>query len=273
MALILFCEECGKRNTLALQPEDVLLKGFVCQHCQAYTPPSALAGNRTELKGAADKASAITCAPDSITFGAVPPAQRSIATLDFLAATGTVYDIDAKIRTELQNDLAIRKIDACRMEIHLLPVSPGIHHRMRFQGEALLVCDRLSSFQRYVHVSYTRQSPLLAAFPDVIDLGVLAAGSDHAHQLTFENRGEQAVVLQIKPDPRDFSFYVRFAIQDSHVKTIASGRRAAIPFVVCADEIAEDDCPFTQRILLSVQENSVLTTKNVTINALVKRRD
>lgn len=273
MALILFCEECGKRNTLAFQPEDVLLKGFVCQYCHAYTPPSALAGNRTEHKEVASKAPAITWAPGSITFGTVPPAQRSVATLNFQVAAGIAYDIDAKIRTELHNDLAIYKIDASTMEIHLLPVRPGVHHKMRFQGEALLVRDRFSSFQRYVHVSFTRQSPLLAALPDVIDLGVLAAGSDHAHQLSFENRGDQAVVLQIKPDPQDFSFYVRFAIQDSHVKTIGSGRRVAIPFVVCADEIDEDACPFTQRILLSVQEKSVVTTKNIAINALIKRRN
>lgn len=272
MAMILFCEECGKKNTLSLLPEDVLQKGFICQHCHAHTPPSALAGNLAERKEIPEQEPVITWAPNVITFGTVSPYERSIQKVIFQGADGTEYDIDAKIRTELKTDLVIRKIDARTMEIHLLPVRPGAHHTMRFQGEGMLFSDRLSTYQRYAQVSYTRQSPLLATLPDVIDLGVLAAGADHAHQLTVENNGNQAVLLQIKPDPRDFSFFARFAIQDTHVKTIASGRKATIPFVVCADDSAEDDCVFTQRVLLAVHENNILTTKNVIINALIRSR-
>ena len=216
---------------------------------------------------------AISWVPAEISFGTVRPGQGRVATLSFQVPAGAAHDIDAKIRTELKNDLAVRKLDARTMEIHLLPVRPGVSHKMRFQGEGMLVFDRLSSFQRYVQVSFIRQSALLASLPDVIDLGVLAAGADHARQFTVENRGKQAVVLQIKPDPRDFSFYVRFAIQDSHVKTIAAGHKATIPFVVCADDIAEEDCAFSQRVLLSVQENNMLTTKSVTINALIRHPD
>ncbi len=262
--MILFCEECGQKNVVdELDSENLPQKGFECNHC-GFTPyhhsnQYLQSQKRTHPPGEVGQ---IAWGPENISFGTVAYDTEAKQRISFLTQNG---NISCMIHKKLQNDLQAHRVDHQTVEICLLPLSDRAKQNTSFKGPAIYFADTKSDFSCTAHVTFNRGVSSFAGLSEVSDLGDISSQEMYNGFLFTENSGNKPLLLQLRPDPNDFSIAARFVIKDSLAVTLAPGEKKNIAYTLWPEKEISEDWTFRQKIEVTINESGLSAKKTVVI--------
>ncbi len=269
--MILFCEECGEKNSFdGPTAEDLRQSGFECVHCASRTPPASIQGLQPQQgTNSSQKTSQVTWGPNLVSFGTVAYNAEARRRITFQPKNDDIIDLTFMVRKEVQNDLEVRWVAPQTVELRLLPFSTGAGQNRSFTGPAIHFADINSDFRCEAQVTFNRRSSSLTGLSETIDLGNMSSGVISNNVLVIENSGAHPLLLQLKLDPNDFSIAARFIINSALAMTLSPKEKITIPYTVWpAGEIAED-WTFRQHIEVTTNEPGLSTKKRVVLTGKV----
>ena len=267
--MILFCEECGKKNLLSDCSATKLQDGFECNHCGYRTPLSSI------LHHLEQNERVITCDcpmdeiewfPKTISFGKTDKDRVHFQDLVFFQKRKkTMFNLICHVEKDLANDLTVEKLEDSTFRVTLSrdPGNNGIIFHQNYHGEALSFYDEHSSFSCKIPVYFSRQDQTLRGLPPSIELSNLYSGLIHHDYLIAENCGTENLVIHLKPDPADFTIAARFVIENSLGIKIAPKEIIQIPYSLWPEEYITEDWQFSQTIWVKAQNTKEEIKKSV----------
>lgn len=253
--MILFCEECGRKNLLEKAELLRLQDGFHCIHCGYTTPLSSIVHHTANPKQQTTVAAAtIDWHPRHIHFGPVDRDAKHTRTVTFTSEGSQDFKPQYMINQELIHDLSVVKTGPLTFQVILNRDmgSNGKIYQSNYHGTALRFFDPDNGFDCNITMEFVREDHLLSGLPSHIKLGVLYSGVVHHDYLCVVNCSDTSLILHFKPDPEDFTIGARFVIENSHVTRLDPGEQKKIPYTLWPEENVTKDWLFNQTVRVKV---------------------
>jgi len=277
-AVVLFCEECGRRNKYNDPAEIERQGGYKCEFCHFFTPLYASSALRvvTKTPQAVKKETPeqpfIGWQPHTLFFGSVSSrAGASKRLIVYPTVEGEELDLEVQPVAELTKVLSVSELESQAYLVTVLPVREAGNAVAQFQGPGLTVRDRRTGREVEIAVSFELTSPKLELDRTQVNMGRIKAGQISEDFVVVKNSGNEILHLHIQPDPNYFSIATQFTIDTPSSVFIEPGESRKIPFSIWPTEDITSNWSYFQPICLETNELSQNNKRNVVITCVIDK--
>lgn len=163
--MLVFCEDCGTKHTIA--EEDVMDDSFQfrCDACDFLITAKSLPKPKKKPKPQAkstpylppvDPSMELTCSHDVLDFGLVGEQQKA-QTLILAARDGRKVELTGTLDTKLEGNVNILPVSAVAFRVEVVSSADVNGSRLdQYQGPGVVITDTISRFQKVVGLSFSR---------------------------------------------------------------------------------------------------------------------
>ncbi len=270
--VVLFCEECGRRNSYDDAGEIESNGGYTCAFCDFFTPLYASSALRMVKEKSSPQGPFIGWQPQTIAFGEV--SSRAGASKRFIVypeAEGERFDLEVEPVARLRETLSVSELESQVYLVTVLPVRQSEGALVDYHGPGLTVRDRRTGRKVEITVTFERTSPKLEIDRSQVNLGRIPAGKIHEDFVVVKNGGNEMLHLQVMPDPNYYSIATQFTVDSPSSLFIDPGEKRKISFTLWPTEEISSNWSYFQPICLQSNELSRTNKRNIVITCVVSR--
>jgi hypothetical protein len=163
--MLVFCEDCGTKHTIA--EEDVMDHSFQfrCDVCDFLITAKSLPRPKKKPKPQAkptsclppiDPTMELTCSHDMLDFGLVGDQQKT-QTLILAARDGRKVELTGALDTKLEGNVNLLPVSAVAFRVEVVSAAQVNGSCLdQYQGPGVVITDTISRFQKVVSLSFSR---------------------------------------------------------------------------------------------------------------------
>lgn len=250
MHILVFCEDCGKKHQVEIDPENPAAFKFRCDECGfliPVTPPETVSEGANEL----ETDLRLIPSHERIDFGVVQGNQEKGQMLLVAAADGRKINLQGMASRALAGNIQVSRVS--RMSFMVTVVDPsetGAEPLASFDGPGVELVDTISGAKVAVDVAFSRTAPKLEILPETVNLGEIRAGCKADGSFQLNNCGNGSLEVSLVPDPEYFTISTYFCITSPQQYSLAAGQEEKIGFFIKADPEIGSEIEYEQPVLI-----------------------
>lgn len=270
--MLVFCEDCGKKHDIEIDPENPVSFKFRCDACGfliPVTPPPA--NNKKEINKNLDPDLRLIPSHQRIDFGVVQGNEEKSQMLLVAAADGRKINLQGMLTRSLLGNVMLSRVSRMSFMITVVdPADKAAEVLSSYDDIGVELVDTISGAKVSVALAFQRTEPRLFIKPEEIDLGDLQAGNQAKGSFTIQNCGNGTLQVNLVPDPDYFSITSYFTITSSLHLALQPEEKQEVTFLVKIDPETRQGETFTQPVLIMSNDPHGGKIGKVTIVATIK---